>query len=52
MGFIFLVLIVLFVCKPTKDFAFLICFLAFLTGKFLLAIIFLFLFMAGSNRSR
>ena len=52
MIFIFAVLIVLFVCKPTKDMALLIFFLAFLTGKFLLAIIFLFFFMAGSNRSR
>lgn len=50
MALIFAVLIVLFVCKPTKDFAFVICFLALLTGKFLLAIVFLFLFVAGSNR--
>jgi len=50
MFLIFTVLIILFVCKPTKDFALIICLLGFLSGKFLIALVFFFLYMAGSNR--
>lgn len=50
MFLIFTVLIILFVCKPTKDFALLICLLGLLSGKVLIALVFFFLYMAGSKR--